>query len=513
MSTCDGKFCEGSVSVTVTVSFAGPLTRSLDRAGVKRERKGEIEWLAVIPLLVCGEESVSLPPPLRPLDLAATLPGLCATLLRLVPGLFGDRRCRSLRWTSGGNGRSCGDDPVMAGDGWSTRAPARTVTEGPSLSSQPGTDEEAMWKRMRESDSMETGPYPERPGEPDCCCCCKNQGRYYLKTGTCKFGAICKFHHPKEKAGIAGRVQLNILGYPLRPNEKECAYYIRTGECKFGSTCKFHHPQPSNAVVALRGSPVYPAVHSPTTPGQQTYPAEMTNWTLSRSSFIPSPRWQASSSYAQLILPQGVVQVPGWTSYSGQLGSSPESQRTTGTAQFYGPSQQGGAQGKFPSYRPGSAPMGLYAVPGENIFPERPGQPECQFYMKTGDCKFGAVCKFHHPKERLVPVPNCVLSPLGLPLRPGEPVCVFYSRYGICKFGPNCKFDHPMGTFTYGLSASSATGVPTAWHLLGSSLEPPTLAPPPSQGTANGSSGASRRISISESRHTATGNENEEAES
>ncbi|URE22422.1 zinc finger CCCH domain-containing protein [Musa troglodytarum] len=388
MSTCDGKFCEGSVSVTVTVSFAGPLTRSLDRAGVKRERKGEIEWLAVIPLLVCGEESVSLPPPLRPLDLAATLPGLCATLLRLVPGLFGDRRCRSLRWTSGGNGRSCGDDPVMAGDGWSTRAPARTVTEGPSLSSQPGTDEG--------------------------CCCCKNQGRYYLKTGTCKFGAICKFHHPKEKAGIAGRVQLNILGYPLRP---------------------------------------------------------------------------------------------------GQLGSSPESQRTTGTAQFYGPSQQGGAQGKFPSYRPGSAPMGLYAVPGENIFPERPGQPECQFYMKTGDCKFGAVCKFHHPKERLVPVPNCVLSPLGLPLRPGEPVCVFYSRYGICKFGPNCKFDHPMGTFTYGLSASSATGVPTAWHLLGSSLEPPTLAPPPSQGTANGSSGASRRISISESRHTATGNENEEAES
>ncbi|XP_065024963.1 zinc finger CCCH domain-containing protein ZFN-like isoform X1 [Musa acuminata AAA Group] len=557
MSTCDGKFCEESVSVTVTVSFAGPLTRSLDRAGVKRERKGEIEWLAVIPLLVCGEESVSPPPPpLRPLDLAATLPGLCATLLRLVPGLFGDRRCRSLRWISGGNGRSCGDDLVMAGDGWSTRAPARTVTEGPSLSSQPGTDEEAMWKRMRESDSMETGPYPERPGEPDCAyyirtgLCrfgrtCKfnhppnrmlavaaaaarirggypervgqPECQYYLKTGTCKFGAICKFHHPKEKAGIAGRVQLNILGYPLRLNEKDCAYYIRTGECKFGGTCKFHHPQPSNAVVALRGSPVYPAVHSPTTPGQQTYPAEMTNWTLSRSSFIPSPRWQASSSYAQLILPQGVVQVPGWTSYSGQLGSSPESQRTTRTAQFYGPSQQGetsiGAQGKFPSYRPGSAPMGLYAVPGENIFPERPGQPECQFYMKTGDCKFGAVCKFHHPKERLVPVPNCVLSPLGLPLRPGEPVCVFYSRYGICKFGPNCKFDHPMGTFAYGVSASSATGVPTAWHLLGSSLEPPTLAPPPSQGTANGSSGASRRISISESRHTAAGDENEEAES
>lgn len=40
--------------------------------------------------------------------------------------------------------------------------------------------------------------------------------QYYLKTGTCKFGATCKFHHPRDKAGIAGRVSLNILGYPLR---------------------------------------------------------------------------------------------------------------------------------------------------------------------------------------------------------------------------------------------------------------------------------------------------------
>ena len=41
--------------------------------------------------------------------------------------------------------------------------------------------------------------------------------QYYLKTGTCKFGATCKFHHPREKAAMATRVQLNELGYPLRP--------------------------------------------------------------------------------------------------------------------------------------------------------------------------------------------------------------------------------------------------------------------------------------------------------
>lgn len=46
---------------------------------------------------------------------------------------------------------------------------------------------------------------------------CLNSFQYYLKTGTCKFGATCKFHHPRDKAGIAGRVPLNVLGYPLRP--------------------------------------------------------------------------------------------------------------------------------------------------------------------------------------------------------------------------------------------------------------------------------------------------------
>lgn len=93
-------------------------------------------------------------------------------------------------------------------------------------------------------------------------------------------------------------------------NEIECAYYLRTGQCKFGNTCKFHHPQPTNMMVSMHGSPVYTTVHSPTTPGQQSYPGGITNW--SRASFIPSPRWQGPSSYTPLILPQGVVSVPGW---------------------------------------------------------------------------------------------------------------------------------------------------------------------------------------------------------
>nr|XP_027087150.1 zinc finger CCCH domain-containing protein ZFN-like isoform X1 [Coffea arabica] len=337
------------------------------------------------------------------------------------------------------------------------------------------------------------GEYPERMGQPEC--------QYYLKTGTCKFGATCKFHHPREKAGIAGRVTLNALGYPLRPNEIECAYYLRTGHCKFGSTCKFHHPQPANMMVSVRGSPVYPSVHSPTNPGQLSYP-------LSRASFIPSPRWQGPSSYAPVLVPQSMVSVSGWNAYSGQLGSgsSAESQQqTAGNDQTHGMVGQSeaanvGSQGIHSSYSSSSLPIGYYALQlqRETVFPERPGQPECQFYMKTGDCKFGAVCKFHHPRERILPAPDCGLSPIGLPLRPGEPLCIFYSRYGICKFGPSCKFDHPMGVFTYNVSSSS-TEPPTVRRLLGSSsgTGPLTLA---SEGLVEASSTKSRLLPLSEAR-------------
>lgn len=112
------------------------------------------------------------------------------------------------------------------------------------------------------------------------------------------------------------------------------------------------------------------------------------------------------------------------------------------------------------------------------IFPERPDQPECQYYMKTGGCKYGSSCKYHHPKERNQ-VAACTIGPFGLPLRPvinfflfkilvfmllftvkylmvflvyvhvhltitkGEPACTFYAAYGSCKYGASCKFDHP----------------------------------------------------------------------
>lgn len=51
-------------------------------------------------------------------------------------------------------------------------------------------------------------------------------------------------------------------------------------------------------------------------------------------------------------------------------------------------------------------------------FPERPGEFECLYYMKTGYCKFKAACKFHHPKNRPTSASAFILNSAGLPLRP-----------------------------------------------------------------------------------------------
>jgi hypothetical protein len=71
---------------------------------------------------------------------------------------------------------------------------------------------------------------PQRPGEP-----CRD----YLRTGRCKYGDSCKYHHP------AGGIQTNDPNeppFPIRPDEPVCQYFLKNGTCKFAQACKFNHP-------------------------------------------------------------------------------------------------------------------------------------------------------------------------------------------------------------------------------------------------------------------------------
>ena len=40
--------------------------------------------------------------------------------------------------------------------------------------------------------------------------------------------------------------------------------------------------------------------------------------------------------------------------------------------------------------------------PGEPMFPIRPTEPPCQYFLKHGTCKFGQSCKFNHPAGGVV---------------------------------------------------------------------------------------------------------------
>ncbi|KAI3695442.1 hypothetical protein L1987_78439 [Smallanthus sonchifolius] len=91
----------------------------------------------------------------------------------------------------------------------------------------------------------------------------------------------------------------------------------------------------------------------------------------------------------------------------------------------------------------------VYPSTPSSHLPVRPGEPKCRHFMSTGTCKYGADCKYHHPREKMVQSDASSLGPFGLPLRPGQPICLYYSLYGMCKYGSDCKYNHPLVVYSY----------------------------------------------------------------
>ncbi|XP_050375432.1 zinc finger CCCH domain-containing protein 34 [Argentina anserina] len=310
--------------------------------------------------------------------------------------------------------------------------------------------------------------YPERVGQPVC--------QYYMRTGTCKFGATCKYHHPKQGGGSASPVSLNYYGYPMRLGERECSYYVKTGQCKFGATCKFHHPPltgtqsqvPSQAQASIVPAPtMYQTVQSPSVSSQPYGTVMVARPPLLPSSYVQSP-------YGPMLIPPGIVPFSGWGPYPTGASplASPSTQTTVGSGALYGINQLSSSAPAYTGIFP-TVPFSLgppTTSQKEQSHPERPGQAECQYYLRTGDCKFGSSCRYHHPAEVVAPKTPVALSSVGLPSHPGAPLCTHYAQRGACKFGSSCKFDHPMGTLSYSPSASSVTDMPVAPYPVGSSI-------------------------------------------
>lgn len=91
--------------------------------------------------------------------------------------------------------------------------------------------------------------HPVRPGQPACA--------FFVKNGTCSYSGTCKFDHPEEytvlgaaTGGVAPKPQsraaatsFNSQGLPLRPGAEPCTFFLKTGSCSYGATCKWDHPE------------------------------------------------------------------------------------------------------------------------------------------------------------------------------------------------------------------------------------------------------------------------------
>ncbi|XP_042482918.1 uncharacterized protein LOC122063264 isoform X2 [Macadamia integrifolia] len=103
------------------------------------------------------------------------------------------------------------------------------------------------------------------------------------KSGGCKIGKAHRYNPSWKKPAVplAPPLDFNFLGLPIRPGERECQYYMRTGSCKYGPNCRFHHPDPTavggddipSGSVSLHPSGVLqPASTSCSSPLNETVP-------------------------------------------------------------------------------------------------------------------------------------------------------------------------------------------------------------------------------------------------
>ncbi|XP_047311446.1 zinc finger CCCH domain-containing protein 67-like [Impatiens glandulifera] len=327
----------------------------------------------------------------------------------------------------------------------------------------------------------------ERMGQVDC--------KYYLVPGGCKYGNTCKFKHrggnnlfpPHNHCGgevpFSPVIQFNFLGLPINVEEKDCPYYMRTGTCKYGANCRFNHPDPSaqsgdphsgyNAEGSVsQGIFPRPNVSSWSTPNEAgprptMFPPRQLNSVGPQWNSFQAPNVYPTAGTSSLPIPPALALI--------------NSMSETNNFHMYHNQQKIVAQAPnvYPTAGTSSLPIPpalalINSMPETNNFhmyhnqqktvaneyPDRPGQPECSFFMKTGSCKYKSTCKFHHPRLQLPKITNAAHSGKGLPLRPDRPICTDYGRYGICKDGRACEYDHPANYSQSISSSSSSSSMP-----------------------------------------------------
>ncbi|KAL5202976.1 hypothetical protein ABZP36_013928 [Zizania latifolia] len=304
--------------------------------------------------------------------------------------------------------------------------------------------------------------YPQRPGKPNC--------PFYISTGSCSYGLSCNFNHPPLKAkpdvsslsseqgnhGVAEILELNSVGLPIREGARNCNFYMGNGTCRYGKKCHFNHPE---QVIDAQFDPPT-GWEDDALPSLQLLKKSCEHANLDDISYLKSSDHSTldGTSYSKRsfdhaasdekssvleVLPPNVLQMllpPQKVPLSTEAKVVKVNKDPNWSA----------ASDDFAGCCSADSSGGPFCKQEHVNYPERPGRPECPFYMRFGDCKFASACKYHHSKDRF---PSRYHSKYPLqgedqveyPERPGEPECPFYMKKGFCKFGVECKFHHPKG--------------------------------------------------------------------
>lgn len=283
--------------------------------------------------------------------------------------------------------------------------------------------------------------YPKRKGEEIC--------QFFQKNGTCKFATTCKWDHPEY---LYNDIDFNSLGFPLRPDMPDCEYYSKFQECKFGCTCKNNHPEVSklnkgSLATGQAGIPHVVPKQRPNVGGNQARP---------QMSSAPAPFVQRGQNIQIAATPSGPLPSrPGVQACSFYLKSG--ICKYGANCKWDHPARSGVAA--VPMMMQTQMPRPPMAQPAGMVddHPVRPGVQACAFFLKTGECRFGATCKWDHSKrpaaqsmikrepamEPMITAEPDGVNSKGYPLRDGVSPCSFFQKTGNCSYGPTCKWDHP----------------------------------------------------------------------
>lgn len=141
--------------------------------------------------------------------------------------------------------------------------------------------------------------------------------------------------------------------------KEDCRDYLRTGRCKYGGSCKYNHPPNVQTGGGMK---------MPLDPSEPLFPI------------------RPNEPVCQYYMKHGTCKF-------GQ------------TCKFHHPPQSqpvlNGNTILSGGSRPNESPQVQWSSQGGDsnvqLLPQRPGEPNCIFFLKNGRCKYGSTCRYHHP--------------------------------------------------------------------------------------------------------------------